>query len=184
MGKNLTEKQFRKLITKSINRIDYVNVTLNNDSTISGFILKATDKFLMMEEAFDFALKGISIIPFEIVKSIPEKKIDKTRKKIFLEENLLKFDEKIIANTNIDNYKKLFKSIKKQNLHCIVESRKNKKDIFSIGEILGVSEKSVTIKNYDASGKIKKKPDVILFKNIVVINFNDHYSKTFRKYIK
>ena len=101
-----------------------------------------------------------------------------------MEENLIKFNHKIIDKTALNDFESLFKSIKKQDFHCIVESKKKKKDVFSIGEILEVNDKSVTIQNYSATGKIYKKPDVISFKNIELINFNDNYSKTFRKYLK
>lgn len=81
------------------------------------------------------------------------------------------------------SFESLFKSIKKQNFHCIVESTKKEKGFFSIGEILEINENSVVIKNYDATGKIEKTPDKILYKNINFITFNDKYSVVFRKYL-
>ena len=180
----LSEKEFKKLIQKHIEKVDFIKVILFDDSSIFGFIVKYSDEFLMIEEAGDFSLDGIKIIPYETVRSIRHNKFDKAKKTIYNEENLVKLSHKIIDTTSLQDFKSLFKSIKKQDLHCIVESRKKKKDIFSIGEILEVNDKSVTIQNYSATGKIYKKPDVISFKNIELINFNDNYSKTFRKYLK
>jgi hypothetical protein len=182
--RELSEKEFKKLIQKHIDKVDFVKVLLFDDSLIFGFIVKYSDEFLMIEEAGDFSLDGIKIIPYETVRSIRHNKFDKAKKIIYNEENLIKLSHKIIDKTSLQDFKSLFKSIKKQDLHCIVESRKNKKDIFSIGEILEITDESVTIKNYDATGKTYKKPDEIAFKNIELVNFNDNYSKTFRKYLK
>lgn len=184
MSKDLTEKEFKKLIQKHIDKINFVRITLEDESYIFGFIVKFSEDFVMIEEAGDFSLAGIKIIPYERIKSIRHNKCDKVSKYIYSEEGLVKFNHKIVDNTSLKNFELLFKSIKKQNFHCIVESSKKETDIFSIGEILDVNEKSVIIKNYDGAGKINKKPSKILFKNIELINFNDNYSLTFRKYLK
>lgn len=184
MSKDLTEKEFKKLIQKHIDKIDFVRIILNDESSISGFIVKFSHDFIMIEETYDFSMSGIKIVPYERLKSIRHNKFSKVSKHIYSEENLIKFNYKIIDNTSLKNFESLFKSIKKQNFHCVIESTKKDKDIFSIGEILDFNEKSVVIKNYDATGKINKKPHKIQFKNIELINFNDNYSKVFRKYLK
>lgn len=183
MSKELKEKDFKRLIKKHIERVNFVKIPLENDTSIFGFIVKISDEFLMVEESNDFSLAGIKIIPYERVIGIRNNIYDKVSKKIYLEENLIKLNQKIIRNTSLKNFESLFKSIKKQDFHCIVESRKKDKEVFSIGEILEVNEKSVLIKNYDAAGKIDKKPSKISFKNIELINFNDNYSLVFRKYL-
>lgn len=181
---DLTEKEFKKLIQKHIDKVNFVKVILEGDSSIFGFIVKYSDEFLMIEETYDFSLAGTKIVPYEKVKSIRHNKFDKVSKMIFAEEGLIKFNQKIIDKTSLKDFESLFKSIKKQNFHCIVESRKKKIGFFSIGKILDVNEKSVTIQNYDVAGKIYEKPDEISFKSIELVNFNDNYSKTFRKYLK
>jgi hypothetical protein len=182
--KKLSEKEFKQLIQKHIDKLNFVKVILKDDSSIFGFIVKYSDEFLMIEETYDFSLAGIKIVPYENVKSIRHNKFDKVRKEIFTEEGLIKLNHNVIDKTSLKNFESLFRSIKKQNFHCIVESRKKKTGYFSIGKILEITEKSVTIQNYDATGKIYKKSDEVSFNNIELINFNDNYSKTFRKYLK
>ena len=183
MSKDLTEKEFKKLVKKHIDRLSHVKVNLENDSSISGFIVKASDNFLMIEETNDFSLTGTKIVPYHRIAGIRHSLSDKILKRIYSEEGLIKLNQKIIDNTSLKDLESLFKSIKKQNFHCIVESRKKDQEIFSIGEILEVSEKSVIIKNYSPIGKIDKRPRKINFKNIELINFNDNYSVVFRKYL-
>jgi hypothetical protein len=183
MSKDLTEKEFKKLIKKHIDRMHHIKVNLEDDSSISGFIVKASDNFLMVEETNDFSLAGTKIVPYKRIIGIRHSLSDKALKRIYSEEGLIKLDQKIISNTSLKDFESLFKSIKKQNFHCVVESRKKGQEIFSIGEILEINDKSVIIKNYNPLGKIDKKPRKINFKNIELINFNDNYSVVFRKYL-
>ncbi|WP_143885410.1 hypothetical protein [Chryseobacterium binzhouense] len=181
--KTYSDKEFRKIVQKHIYRIDFVKVNLKDDSSISGFLVKASDHFLMIEETYDFSLAGIKIIPLERVSGIRHGLSDKVSKMIYSKEGLIRFNKKIIKNTLLTDFEAIFKSIRKQNFHCIVESRKKEQELFSIGEILEVNEKSIVINNYNPTGKINKKPRKINFKNIEIINFNDNYSIVFRKYI-
>jgi len=181
--KNYSDKEFKQIIKKHVDRLNFVKVNLENESSILGFIVKISDSFLMIEETNDFSLAGTKIVPFERVIGIRHGASDKVSKRIYSEEGLIKLNQKIISNTSLKNFESLFKSIKKQNFHCIVESKKKDQELFSIGEIVDIDEKSVFIKNYNPLGKIDKKPRRINFKNIELINFNDNYSVVFRKYL-
>lgn len=186
MGKTLSDKEFNKLIQKHIDKNNYVKIYLseeNPDQSIYGFILKMSDELIMVQEFSDFRLTDIKIIPQERILSIRCNKYDKTIRKILSEEQLIQFNHKIISNTSLTNSENLFKSLKKQNFHCIVESNKKKKG-FSIGEIMEVDDTSVLIRNYDPTGKIDKKPHKISFKKIEMVTFNDNYTLIFRKHLK
>lgn len=181
--KTYSDKVFKKIIQKHIDKCDFVKVNLENDSSILGFIVKASDDFIMIEETNDFSLAGIKIIPYERISGIRHGLSDKVSKRIYLEEGLIKLNHKVINNTSLKNFEGIFKSIKTQDFHCIIESKKKDQELFSIGEIVEVNDKSVVIKNYSSIGKIDKKARKINFKHIELINFNDNYSVIFRKYI-
>jgi hypothetical protein len=184
MAKDLTEKDFKKLVQKHIKKTNFVKVNLKDGSAIFGFIMKFSDHFMMIEETHDFSMAGIKIVPYDKVISIRHNEYDKVSKYIYVQENILHLNQDIINKTDLGNGEALFKSIKKQNFHCSIEAKKNKEFVFTIGEILEVDSKSVTIKNYNPAGKFSKKPHKISFKSIDLINFNDNYTKVFRKYLK
>ncbi|WP_370899979.1 hypothetical protein [Chryseobacterium gossypii] len=186
MGEALSNKEFNKLIQKHIDKNNFVKIYLSEESpdeSIFGFILKMSDEFLMVQEVYDFIPNGIKIIPQERVLSIRNNSFDKFFKKILSEERLIKTDQKMVQNISLKDPESLFRSLKKQNFHCIIESSKKKKK-FSIGELSEVDDKSVTVKNYDPTGKIDKRPHKIPFKKIEMITFNDNYTLIFRKYLK
>ncbi len=181
LGARKMEKDFQTFLSKK----DIVSINLNDETItpISGFVVKVSKDFILLNETYDFFLYGFKIISKEDIQGYKQNKSEKTIKKIFENENLIYFDHNIIENTKIEDFESIFNSIKQQDLHCIVESIKKDNYIFSIGEILDVTKDYVVIKNYDGSGKIRKNPDKIKYKNIKVITFNDNYSKTFRKYL-
>jgi hypothetical protein len=186
MSQNLSEKEFKKQIEKHFRKKHYIKIYFFDESSedlTSGFIIKFSDTFLMLQECHNFTLDGIKVIPYNRISGFRHNKFEKASERIFSQEMLITFDQDIIKNTSLKNFEFLFKSIKDQNFHCIIEGIKKDKFTFTIGEILEVNEKSVTVKNYDATGKIDKKPSKILFKNIEFVTFNDKYSLTFRKYL-
>ena len=69
--KKLSDKGFKKLVQKNIDKVDFVKTILYDDSAISGFIVKFSDEFLMIEETYDFSLSGTSIIADEVLISKP-----------------------------------------------------------------------------------------------------------------
>lgn len=181
-----SDKELKKTIQNHLTKTHYVKVFFSEECPeefTSGFIMNVSEKFLMVQESHNFTLDGIKIIPFNKISGTRHKKFEKTSEKIFSEEGLINFNQKIISNTSLKSFESLFKSIKKQNFHCIIESKKKDRELFSIGEIVDIDEKSVFIKNYNPHGKIDKKPRKINFKNIELINFNDNYSVVFRKYL-
>ena len=187
MGKKLSEKDFKRLIQLHIDKKNYVKIFLTEESpeeSASGFIVKYSDKYVMIQEIYDFMLVGFRILPYERISSIRYNENEKIYKKIISEEGLLSFNHKVIDSTSLKSSEKLFKSLQEQNFHCIIESADKKHDIFTIGEITKVKNKSVMIHNYDSTGKLDNEPCKIPYKEIEFISFNDNYSTVFRKYIK
>jgi hypothetical protein len=78
----------------------------------------------------------------------------------------------------------IFRTLKSYDLHVIVENINKDTVDFWIGEIKRVTDTSVGIHNYDASGKLDPKPQTIRFDTISIVQFGDAYSTIFRKYIK
>jgi len=92
--KTYSDKEFKKIIQKHIDRIDFVKVNLEDDSSILGFIVKASDDFLMIEETNDFSLAGTKIVPYERVSGIRHGLSDKVSKMIYSKEGLIKLNQK------------------------------------------------------------------------------------------
>jgi hypothetical protein len=134
---------------------------------------------------FDFILDGYAIIRKDDFDSIRCNKFDKTQKKIFKAEKILDTSYGITTSISITNWADILGSLKKWDYHIIVESINKEEELdFFIGPIKRINEKSLSIHNYDPTGKLDKKPTNIKFNTISVIQFGDKYSTTFRKYLR
>lgn len=185
MSKDHSDKEFKKLIHKHIQKNNFVKIYLdeNPDQFIYGIIVKMSDELVMTAEFDDFAFTGFKTVPEKRISSIRCNIYDKAMKRILSHEGAIKFSQKIIEKTALENFETFFRSLQKQDFHCSIGSTKKEAEIFSIGEILNANDKSVLIKNYNPAGKIDKKPQKINYKKIKLITFNDNYSMVFRKYL-
>lgn len=69
-------------------------------------------------------------------------------------------------------------------MNIIVECESPDISSFTIGSVNKVTDKSVFVLNFDASGFLDEKPTKIDFQNISKIMFDDRYIDIFSKYIR
>ncbi len=152
-------------------------------NTSNGYLVNFSDKFIIMQDCYDFKPTGFNIFPIKDIKKIRHNKYDKCYEKIMLSENET---ENIALKTKVDltNFKSIFQSLKKQKKNVIVECENPKLDTFHIGVIKKVTDKSVFIHHFDATGLLDKKPTKIYYKDITRITFDDRYIDVFSKYLR
>jgi uncharacterized protein (UPF0248 family) len=130
MSKDLTEKKFKEHIQKHIDRVNFVKVNLTDDSSILGFIVKASDDFLMIEEVNDFSLAGTKIIPYNRILGIRHSASDKVSKRIYSEEGLIKLNQKIINNTSLKDFESFSNLLKNKTFTALLKVEKKIRKYF------------------------------------------------------
>ena len=185
MGKKGEIKQYHEMLQKYIDNKEFVKIfrtICDKEEDLSGFILKMTKDFLLIQLDREFMLDGYAIIRLDGFDSIRCNKYDKTQRKIFKSEGIL--DMVGISNDiNLISWETIIKDLKKQDYHIIIENIKKDYLDFFIGPIKKISKKSVSIHNYDPAGKLYKKPTNVKLETIKNVKFGDRYSTIFRKYI-
>ncbi|MFK8102625.1 MAG: hypothetical protein AB8G15_08870 [Saprospiraceae bacterium] len=177
--KNKILKTYKKhkfaQITRAISKQDYV--------ISSGFLVKVTDKFVVLQETEDFRLLGCVIFKTSTIREIRNNKNDRFYDKIMKAEGTKKL---IGPKTKVEvtSWQTIFKSLKKAGSFVIVECEGSEKNHFVIGKITAVNKKSVAILYFDARGRFEKEATKIKFKKITKVTFDDHYIDTFKKYVK
>ena len=162
-----------------------INRTVTNGaSNLFGIILDFSDQFMHFAEIDEFKLHGEVIIEMNHYDSISHEEIDKTYKRIMEKEKQLSKSKPKKSKVDLSNWKSLFASLKKSDTHVIIECEDLKIPSFTIGGVEKVSDNSVRIHNYDATGQLDKKASRLNYDNITLVKFNDAYSTTFRKYLK
>ena len=164
--------------------IKFCRTVCGQEENLSGFILGLSKKFVFLQLNYDFMLDGFAIFRLDDFDSIRHSCYERTKRKIFKAEGLLDngfgFDKQLPLTSWTD----IFKNLRNYNYHVIVENINKDYLDFWIGEIKSVTDKSVSIHNYNPDGELDDNPKKIKFETISVLTFGDRYSTTFRKYLK
>lgn len=180
-------KQYDEFLQKCIDNREFVKIfrtICDNEENLSGFILKMSKGFLLLQLDYEFTLDGYAIIRKDGFDSIRCNRNDKTQKKIFKAEGLLDeaYDAKLIIN--LSSWATILSDLRKNDYHIIVENTHKDYLDFFIGPIKRITKTSVSIHNYDPTGKLYDKLSNIKLDSIKNIKFGDKYSTTFRKYLR
>jgi hypothetical protein len=180
-------KEYDKLLKTYIDNKDLIKVERSFKEErlpVSGFLLKVSKEFLLMQREADFRLDGYSIIPKPRFDSIRNNKFNKARKRILKKEGVTKRQYGIAHDIDLTDWRGIFKSLKKHDCHVIVECEDMEEPLFLIGPIKKINKKSVSVQNYDPTGLLDKKPSTVDYESITIIQFDERYTNVFRKYLR
>jgi hypothetical protein len=175
------------LIQSHIDKKNFVKIirTFNEiDASISGFILAMSRDFLLFQVNHEFSFNGYAIIRKDQFDSLRCNEFDKKSKEIYKKEGLLTNGYGINNNIQLTSWQSIFKGLKKNDYHVIVECQDKEEPLFEIGPIKRVSQNSVSMQYYNPAGLLENKLTPTKYADITIITFGDNYTKTFRKYLK
>ena len=148
-----------------------------------GYIVDFSNEFVIIQECDDFKLLGFNIIPINNIIEIRYNNNDKYYDKIMSLENEKK-NIGLKTKVNLNDWKTIFQSLRKNKKNVIVECENPEIDSFTIGPIKRVTEKNVFIQYFNASGLLNEKFTKIEFVAITKIMFDDRYIDVFSKYLR
>ena len=187
MNGNKQTKAFDILLQSHIDKKDFIKIkrTFNGkEENISGFILSMSKEFLLIQVDNELSFNGYTIIRKDQFDSLRCNKYDKTLKKIYKAEGLLKSGYGIDKNISLKNWQSIFSDLKKFDYHVIIECEDQEEPSFDIGPIKKTLKGSVSIQYYDATGQLENKLTSLKYSDITTVKFGDNYSMTYRKYLK
>lgn len=167
-------KKYDVLLQKYIDNKSFVKffrTIFDKEENLSGFILSISKSFLLIQRDYDFLLDGFAIIRKDDFDSIRHSSYERTQRKIFNEEGLLSegygFDRKI----KLDNWAEIIKTLKNYGFHLIIQNTNNGHLDFWIGEVTKVTDKTVSIHNYNPDGILDEKSTTIKLETIRTITW-------------
>jgi hypothetical protein len=187
MKNKATIKEYNLMLQQYIDRKTYVKIfrtVCGKEENLSGFILGMSKRLLLLQLDNEFTLDGYAVIRLDDFDSIRHSSYERTQQKIFRTEALLSTGYGFDQPLPLTSWTALLKALKGYDLHVVVENINKDFLDFWIGPIKRVSEKSVSIHNYNPDGQLDAKPTAILLETISVLKFGDRYSTIFRKYLK
>jgi hypothetical protein len=180
-------KEYDILLQKYIDKKSYVKIyrtIYNKEESLSGFILGMSKQFLFLQLDSDFMFDGYAIIRKDDFDYIRHSSYEKAQRKIFKGEGLLDNEYGLDKKLSLTSWTEIINTLKSFDFHIIIESLKKDYVNFWIGEIETVSDKTVSIHNYNPDGQLDGKTKSIKLKTISTLHFGDRYSTIFRKYLK
>jgi hypothetical protein len=180
-------KDYNLLLQQYIDKKAFVKIcrtVCGKEENLSGFILGISKKFLLLQLAYDFMLDGYGIIRLDDFDSLRLSSYERTQRKIFNAEGILATSYGFGKPLPLTSWADIFKTLKGYDMHVVIENINKDYLDFWIGEIKNVTDKSVSIHNYNPDGVLDDKPKNIGLDTISIIQFGDRYSTIFRKYIK
>gem|GEM_PF-540799 len=187
MKKYATIKEYNLLLKKYIDSKAFVQIfrtVCGQEENLSGFILGMSKRFLFLQLDNEFMFDGYAVIRLDDFDSIRHSSYEKTHRKIFKAEGLLTNGYGFDRHLPLASWKALLSALKAYELHVIIENINNNVLDFWIGPIKRVSEKSVSVHNYDPDGQLDDKPTNILLEDISIVKFGGRYPTIFGKYLK
>ncbi len=172
LQKHQTEKLYVRL-TRKLGSFEKIS---------TGFILDQSDDFILLQESDEFMILGYQIIPIKTIVHVRYNNYDQKYHQILVEEGLLnEVQSKYIINLN--DWFTLCNDIKKTGLTVTSECEHPKLQYFCIGELKKVNKKSISIRYFEATGKLDKKNTKNLYEHITKLSFDDRYANIFSKYL-
>jgi hypothetical protein len=182
-----TKKEYNLMLQKYIRNKSFVKINrtvCEKEEDLYGFIIGMSQKFLFLQLDNEFMLDGYALIRLDDFDSIRHSSYERARRKIFAAEGFLTNGYGFDKDLPLTSWTDILKTLKKYDIHVVIKNVRDGALDFWIGPITRVSDKSVSIHNYDPGGKLDDKPTIINLDTISVINFRDRYSTIFRKYLK
>ena len=179
-------KKYNTRVQKHADKKDFVKIfrSFNGDQAdISGFILRATKDFLLIQPELEFQLNGYAIIPIHQFDSLRSGPYEKMYKKILRGEGVFTKDYGFDHDINLTSWQTIFKDLKRLDYHVIVECEALHEPGFMVGPIRRLSKSNVRVQYYSPAGILEEKLSSVTYKDITIVTFGDRYTTTFRKYL-
>ena len=147
------------------------------------FPLVANEKLFLSSVEADFDFSGYHIGKISNIDTIDVRTNGDKLFEIIKAEGLSKYFD--VPDVNLSDWKTVFESLQKQDGYIIVKCEKDydTEYAFTIGKIIKVTTKSITMKDFNGDGEWYEDVFNIPFSKITCVEFNSRYCNIFSKHI-
>ncbi len=147
------------------------------------FPLVANEKLFLSSVEGDFDFSGYHIGKISNIDTIDVRTNGDKLFEIIKAEGLSKYFD--VPDVNLSDWKTVFESLQKQDGYIIVKCEKDydTEYAFTIGKIIKVTTKSITMKDFNGDGEWYEDVFNIPFSKITCVEFNSRYCNIFSKHI-
>ncbi len=152
-----------------------------------GFALGVSEEMLLMQEILEFHLSGYSITPIEEIRSVRSKKAERTLERLLEAEGVMK-QVGIKDAPPLNDWPEFFRWLQGESKLVQVQFFDTVEPGFSdegsvYGRIIGLSSRSVAVRNFTEKGEWESESTVIAYDNLKRIRWDTEYLNVFTKYL-
>lgn len=157
------------------------------EETLHGIPLAATERLVLLQEVQEFHLDGYTVVPMTNVLALRSGRAEQTIQRILTAEGVYQ-RAGMPYELVLDDFSALFRSLKKLGKCAIVELLpEDVRDApagFFIGSVVGMSNRSVALRHFDALGRWASEPSIVPYDMIKWVTFDTEYINVFTKYLQ
>jgi len=175
------KEQLEKHIARSNLVKLFVNVDGDGDE-YTGIPLSVSRSLVAILNLDEFHFNGCRVLRLEDVVKIRRGRFETTQQRILKSTGALS-DLDAFQWLRIESWRSLLQCLKDRRACVCISCGLIKVNVFAIGEINGLADKSVQLKSFDAHGQWCKPKHRIAYSDITEILFGDEYSVTFNEFM-
>jgi len=178
----LTKYQRRRQVVKIVRNLPGV-------VPLPAFVLGFTSELLFVHFLDEFHLNGYCIVRRRDITKIRCGKDERFHQRMLKAEGIV---DRVGFEATIDlgSWRLAFASLKRLQKHVSVSGEDSEDpvteggDMFFIGRIVRINQKSVTLRHFDSEGWWEKRTRTVCYDDITMVDFDDEYITTYSKYLR
>jgi len=176
----------KEQLEKHVARSDLVKLVVDVDGDsdeYTGIPLRISTSLVAILDLAEFHFNGCRVLRLEDVVKIRRSRFETTQQKILKSIGALS-DLDAFQWLRIESWRSILQCLKNRRACVCISSGLIEVNVFAIGEIYGLADKSVQLKSFDAHGQWCKPKHRIAYSDITEVLFGDEYSITFNEFMK
>lgn len=148
-----------------------------------GYIVNASDDFILLQEVVDFKVDGYCVFPISSISKIRFNGTDQYFDKMLQWEKVV---DQVSNKYNVDltDWSTIFKSIKKVGFNVMIQNEDPEVEALVIGRIVGIEEETIDVQDFDTEGYLDNEITEVPYNEITIAHFDSAYINVFSKYLR
>lgn len=160
----------------------YVDVEGDEDE-YTGMPVRISSSLMAIQELDEFHFNGYRILRLKDIVKVRRSRCETTQQKILKSTGELE-NHDALSWLRLGSWRSLLSCLKKQKACVCISSGLIKVNVFAIGEIHHLADKTVVLNSFDAHGQRCSPKHRLQYSDITEVLFGDEYSVTFNNFVK
>lgn len=148
-----------------------------------GVVLTFSRSLVVLQEEENFEFAGVMVLPRTSIKSLRDNKYDKCANEILRQNGQMRRLTRAAWVRELQTVRQTILEVKKRGIWPAIETVRQGESALYIGPILHATQRSLTLRCYDAAGKWEDEY-TIAYREIFRIEIWSAYTKHFNAYMK